>query len=339
MTTPARFLRLTSAKFPSGTRGSARMLNRSGHGAETTPSMVVPTVEPWPHTTDDNGQSFPGGLVGVRFRYSWLTGTLADNDEFLVAVPATLPSGYTHRWKRDQNCGPAYASLANTRGQPTPQLTYTGSIHNEVYGWKDADGIRKVRLREGNNFYAYDMLPENLGTSCINHQNGGVSNPYWTGAPLTGLRYYRYLLMGNGSNVLAGWFYSWRARISRNADGSKGGVGEEGDTVLWEDSDDIAGPATISALTTLTDTGFVDPGFQSPAGTRAHYCFSVAARTKFGSPATSAELDAEAYLGGHEIWYGPNVDIPFPWTFTGLDSGGGHLIAPGGVYAGAIPGY
>ena len=107
------------------------------HGAEA--GLVIPQVIEWPWAVDDAGCSFPAGIYGVRSvcdtrtqERNWLTVGHADyNKDRWIAVPSTLPGGYTARNARDHNKGPHIPAVfgfgGGTRGTP-----YFDLRHNEA---------------------------------------------------------------------------------------------------------------------------------------------------------------------------------------------------------------
>lgn len=75
--------------------------------------LIIPQVIEWPWSQDDAGCAFPSGLLGVRSvcaardtERAWATpGDPVEGEDRWVAVPDTLPAGYTARTDRDHNKG------------------------------------------------------------------------------------------------------------------------------------------------------------------------------------------------------------------------------------------
>jgi hypothetical protein len=275
MTTPRKFLGLSPSAFPSTCVGAARLLNREWHGMNTL--RLVPQVETWPYSSDDNGRSYPAGTVGVRFTYTTQRGSdlVTFNDTGLVAVPSTLPAGYTYRWKRDHNMGPSFATSPARKGMCNPPLTYSGAYASNVYGWDNAASDFLTNIREGNVLTPYPWMPEQVGqTAVVASQGSNALN--WSGAPLTGLRYFR--IQDGGSYGSAAGGYWIRIRVSRNADGSLGSSGAfgsiatggtYGDTIVYESVTSVPAPG-ITPIGTALDSGW--QGQDEPTfGTRAYY--------------------------------------------------------------------
>lgn len=344
MTDPREFLGLATTGAASGDTSVARRLLRRWHGM--TDTRIVPQVEPWPYTTDANGQSYPSGLVGVRFTYTSQRGNdlVTFNDTSLVAVPDTLSADYLHRWESDHNIAPL-ATNPHRVGQSSPQPSLSsGSVHSNVYGWAGSSSPFPVNLSEGNTFTEYTWMPENRGNSCITEvvMNRKI---VWAAAPTAGMRYFRYATIQTNGVFLRQWV---RLRISRFADGHQGSAGtfgtfgsggEIGDTIVYElvGFRDYPGPWSTYWL----DSGW-QAALESPLGERCFYCYSIELVNQVpagGLPTEADWLFDETFGGGQTLWFGPRVDLPLPWTFTGLDASGDHLIAPGGVVPGVVPGY
>ena len=294
---------------------------------------IVPRVETWPFSVDQNGQSFPGGLVGVRFDYSPTPGSdpVTFNKQYLLAVPGTLPVGYTLRASRDCNRG-AFPSSDSTKGLAFPFRLFSGTVVPNVFGWSAAAGATPTRIRIGNALTDYTWMPETVADTCIT--SAVFSTGYlWTGAPIAGFRYWRFNSAITGATS---GFRLWaRERISVNADGSVGNSHTMGDTVLYE----RVASADFPAQLPVWDTGYMDGSPYYPTlGTRRYYCFSR--DVVFQNPPSTQPSD---WSGGIDqpppLYLGSRCDIPLPYTFTGLDDSGGHLVAPGGVVPGSLPGF
>jgi hypothetical protein len=310
-----------------------------GNLAAQSAVYIVPQVEEWPYSVDLNGQSFPAGLVGVWFKYTHLDPTpTTTNEKLLIAVPSVLPAGFTHRWLRDHNVGrqtlggvaPAYNSCAfDLSPNPSdPPLTLTPS------GGGSAPSDWMIRTAEA--MTPYTWLPENCGDYCYtgDFTGGGtpniqLGNPFSFGGlyPVqyfnglcAGMRYFRLMYedgVGTTDNL----------RIRLVCD-STGGISQPADTTL----DEWIWSGTGAPVT--HDTGWVGP-YNAPAdGTKVYFGTTVDVQWGGVGAWLSSSLGSAAICG-----MGPRLDLPFPWTACGMDSGGAHIIAPGGVLTGTVPGY
>lgn len=99
-------------------------------------SLIVPQCIAWPFSTDDDGVAWPAGTVGIRSvspgrltERAWATpGDPLEGLDQWIAVPDTLPGGYTLRRGRDANRGPTAPGFgATTRGTPWLTVAKNGS--------------------------------------------------------------------------------------------------------------------------------------------------------------------------------------------------------------------
>jgi hypothetical protein len=132
MPTP-RFLRrnqVVRGLAHSDTAASTAGLYGPGPSSE---NLIMPQCIEWPFTTDDDGLGWPAGTVGIRSvspgraaEEAWATpGDLTEGLDEWIAVPDTLPSGYTLRRGRDVNRGPAGPTF--DPGRPTFSDTTRGT--------------------------------------------------------------------------------------------------------------------------------------------------------------------------------------------------------------------
>ncbi len=193
-------------------------------------------------------------------------------------------------------------------------------------------------------------MPENQADACIVN-NLSSDSLRWTGAPITGMRYFRIIgsvYPGITRSVPPATQKCWaRLRISHNADGHEGpsgafgsisSGGAIGDTIDYEIVHSCTNLISDLAANSAADSDWQGQ-IEAPFGTRAFYCFNWQYCNLPIAGPDPVESDWLEPPDGPQVYYGPRVDIPFPWTFTGLDGSDGHLIAPGGVVPGVIPGY
>ncbi len=336
MTTPPRYTRLV-------TQGSIktikRFMGRNDDLADTSGSFtVIPTAEPWPHSVDSNGVAYPAGLVAVRFQYNPVFSPAVNNSEgYIVAVPDILPAGYTPSALREQfhlqtrnfhtlatpNV-PAFALRPGYRYEPITKYIGPASV---------TDGTNMVRTDGA--LTPYYWMPENTG-NFSEYANGltpslvagWLQDSFGAQYPTAGFRYLRFrFYLGYRDNTQINPVASVRVRVRRNADSSTTGIGS---IVIYE----LLLPATDHLLgLNQYDTGYIFSGgtydFYAPTpGTRCNFYFEM----KLIRDDSAEETPVVPYL---EIWSGPRLDLPFPWTVTG-DAG---IVAPGGILAGTVPGY
>jgi hypothetical protein len=101
--------------------------------------LIVPQVIAWPFSADDAGVAFPSGIVGIRSvaaarstERAWATpGDPLENQDQWIAVPDTLPGGYTARNSRDHDRGAP--SATSTKGTPYLKISTNGAGQNSTF--------------------------------------------------------------------------------------------------------------------------------------------------------------------------------------------------------------
>lgn len=110
--------------------------------------LIIPQVIEWPWATDDAGVAFPSGIVGLRTvnaarntERAWATpGDPLEGQDKWIAVPTTLPSGYTARTGRDSNKGTygvasGFPSVRFSRGAPWLDIAWNGAGVGATASW------------------------------------------------------------------------------------------------------------------------------------------------------------------------------------------------------------
>lgn len=255
------------------------------------------TCEPWPFSTDINGRSFPAGLVGVRVHSSF--GLNSNNtDQALFPVPSELPGGYTFRGARDHNKQPGADTGRGQAGNYWGDGLATGiDGATKAFHFRTDDRLCK---------YWWGPVTQGDGTIFGGYSNGGT----WpTGAGSSFGPGYRYV------RATKEWFGS------ESEDQIKIEIRTSGGATLW--SHTFTNPHTAQ----LDDSGYSSQ-IEATLGEFDPFYFYVEATTAGVTTDYSGvtSFAIKAYIA-------PRCDIPFPWSCTGLDGGGGHLFAPGGYVA------
>lgn len=275
-----------------------------------------------PVAADQWGVSYPAGtklLVDTTAVYSsrlatieadwqnWWNGNFQNHGVFnlssdgYLAVPATLPVGYTERLKRDWHFGQA-----------------------SIYDWAAASGasVRTYNLRTATGFTRHQWMPNRYAwgyTQALSavHSGGAVvgSKYFDTIETSTGYRKLQYQLsfLNSGGSAFA-FPGSVIFKVSHNADGTAAGVTSDGDTT------DYTGTHSAADFTHspgIDATGWIDAGAILPTlGTISQFRGSV--------DATGTGLGTGVSVS---LRLSPRVDVPAPFTVT--DRGG--VIVRGGV--------
>ena len=283
---------------------------------------TIGDVVAWPHATDFNGQAFPSGLLGVTWGDTY-TNTLTVFNDNLIAVPETLPSGYLARPDREHA---RRITGSYTIGQMAP-ITLGSLSFERFTGWT-ADNTGP-RLRSAEGLVDYDWFPENLGVSGGTHTDvtGGG-----TFAPVTGLRYVR----GTFSALPSADYSRARWRVGRKPDGTAIGGADYDANGLLTLGDTFYQSAEITAFPYDSGYLFHDGGtydFHCPDGSRSYVY--VINDYYYTAGAYWVTAVAAFYEGYFRYYYGPRLDIPFPFTVCGRD----NMVAAGGILPGYLPGY
>jgi hypothetical protein len=304
----------------------------------------MPSVVAWPFAVDSNGEAYPAGLVGVYSNFVYNESAATFNQR-LIAVPDTLPVGYTPRMERDHNRAPADSSKTPNRiGQSSPfEIVNYGAFSGNTgdHCWGEDAAVYTggsitpcPRIRTAQALTNYRFMPENLGDSAgvaIGSKAGGSHTAFNGLFSSQGLRYLRIVcdFTGYDANytkcrITVGHFGDANTKVTNP--GVTGGQYPALPSTIWYQQETLAG-GTL-------DTGYVYGGWSFPLGQRGDIAIypeifdSSAGLWKVFRP---LEVSPFAY----SFYWQRRLDLPMPWTF----SGEGGLIAPGGVVPGVIPGY
>jgi hypothetical protein len=299
------------------------------------PKTILPYVVPWTRATDDLGFSFPSGLVGI-------VPTIGLDDQHgdpfqdridaylekrTIAVPATLPSGYTARLRRDpwETIGAGNLGLVGSGGGG---LIYLPRM-------RTATGLNPITYQYGNVWAPWTAGVQHAGLSGNGYVTGsdstGIYSPYttwWTQIELTtGLRAAKYTMIASNApdpfSSVPTFVGTVTVKISHNADGSDPGDAADGDTIDHTHSFSAGDFTQVGFNSYLSSEVTIAGGLLPAVGTIAKYKVSITA-SHFVIFATDQYY---ATVGPMNLYGAPRVDIPFPWTYTGA----GGLIAPGGT--------
>lgn len=305
---------------------------------------LMPEVVDWPYAVDDAGVSYPAGTVGIRF---------GPNSNLIMAVPDTLPVGYTLNndmglqhggtakdgimrfisrslfwqfgvtvpWKIGQAFWACTgAGQANADATATiPYYTTGAGGGNGIYVWP--------YVMDGNSLVSPNWGPLNVNQTTVGrhgHYSGGVIDDPVSGAYRerkwlhlhTG---YRDVTLVISQNLAAGGILAMDTvdlNITRELSWAKGA------------SDTVPGGTAVATIAmtsgdfteTSPGSGVWEATLRSgaialpPDGTLASYHVEINAKTT-ATCVFTWQWDAS-----------PRVDIPMPWTCVGDD----NRIAPGG---------
>ncbi len=311
----------------------ARRNGRGDNSSETAVGCIGQVVS-WPYATDSNGQTYPSGLLGVSIGAADLynQGVTAFNTG-LIAVPDTLPAGWTPRAVQEHCRG---IGLGMLKGQMCP-FSYTGSTGGYYVGW-ETDGTtspQAPRIAGESTLYPYIFWPENLGSAAFHFNDVNGWGP--TGKSM-GLRYFRSRVVYTG--IFDPVYYDYgQFQIVRSLTPASA-IPLDPVTGLWTDAD--ATVWTSPHITADYDSGYLfdvtDADFKAPAGTRAYFSSRFTLHTAATNPADPPNTWRRPtfdLISASEHWWGPRLDIPLPFPVFGEN----NTVAPGGVYPGILPGY
>jgi hypothetical protein len=274
------------------------------------------------YTQDDLGIAFPAGTLWVRLqsRYSGGGDGIDDNTFYWVAVPASLPAGYTYNPKR--NVGPT-ATATFTR--------FSGSIWTTDHlAFAGQDGVDyaptynpTAPIRTAAGIYTPLSSTTSFGGSTHvwgPHNFNNLSNHFDMSNPSTGTNTYYLPLHPGYRNVRikATWTAGTYAGV-----GATAGVTYtlDGVTYTINKSDFVL---TAGEYVYTIDTG---ASTQTAAGVLRQIVYTEHL-FNFPAPGTYGGCRTDLYMS-------PRVDIPLPWSATT-----GNVHAPGGILTGGnIPGF
>jgi len=329
MTDPALYENLIAAPYTLGGQNTASVARRHGRGnlSTETKNSILPIVETWTKATDANGVAFPGGLIGVRTGASY-TDSDAAREAAQVAVPATLPAGYTPRNGQSVDWFAGPGNRTATHGQWAPLPSFPAPAQDQATS-------TQYKILGETALYTYTWLPENVGGGGTSNSNN-VNHSVLTRT--AGYRYIRcnYSPVGSGLTTTRP---KVRFRLGYMIDGTlppnvlqpTGNFGVAPDVVAWEYEHATASVAY--------DTGFLihdgaTYNFHAPTfGTRI--CMML--YREYWVPSGSCwDLGNVNHVPSTIFYSGPRLDLALPFSVVNAT---GSLVAPGGVVPGVIPGY
>ncbi len=301
----------------------------------------------WQLSTDKNGVAYPAGLKQIRMKHKWnvLDVSLMNGGtylpDYIVAVPADIPAGYTNTNLRFDTQALHGGVFGQGQRVPTAPVLVSPPGYLYVGGSRFGTFVRTPSTLE-----AYQWMPENVGNSCWPARDGsgneifgnysgwtdpgtaqGNTRPYGRTA---GMRYIRFTFDSTATTA------TLRVQVRRDATPVEADDFVPG-TVVCYDSGSI-GPGVF-------DSGFIyhgDPGvdlYSPTLGTLWNFEVAVEISDGMGgwnyvSPTWLAVHAADMTHIDWHFYAGPRLDIPLPWNVS-TDS----YMVPGGIVAGAITGY
>lgn len=264
-------------------------------------------------TVDDIGATFPSGTLWIRTQSTSIGANDGDSDGTWIAVPDTLPAGYTARNRRNVRPGCDLMPGSRVQGGSLVHIYETGYSSANSLPIRTADGV---------------YTPRDFG----NTRNWGPSNLANTTS--------QFGSGGSAIGIPRESFLSYHP-----------GFRQATVQVQWGAADYAAiNPATVHRFT-IAGTNYDVPRsslvLDVPSG-QYRYTFTVTSAALLAPLGTATILtwfnellntglpNATTFPGyGWSAWLSPRVDIPAPWTATC-----GDLVAPGGILTGGnIPGY
>ncbi len=347
MTTPPRYERMLATGFTThhtAQRAMGRNDDLADYSESNSDQTIQMTAEAWPHANDDNGVAYPAGLVAVRLKYNPFQSDALNNGEgYIVAVPDTLPAGHTASFLREHHHrkirGFVNLGSPNVPGNTTMRPGYRYDPATKFTGSNVTDDTQMIRTDGA--LTPYIWMPENTGSYAYHTTGasptltlGWMQDFFGSEYPSAGFRYIRVKYIYGPYSP--GTVTNLRFRVWRNNDCSTAN-NSPADVMIFELA---TATSTVVGPVLYIDSGFVmhDGGannFYSPTpGTRCNFLNTWEQSTDGGATWTYINT-ADTRVLLVETWFGPRLDIPFPYMVTG-DAG---VVAPGGILAGTVPGY
>ncbi len=342
--TIARYTRMPTFADTGGILAGNKLLNerrmyRSFVQSDST--NIYPTLDgDWQVTNDFNGVAYPSGLKQIRYKQTWNIDDVAVMNagtktvDYIIAVPDTLPAGYTVSTMRFEKHRRTLSTLAHEPfyGQVADLSHVLGRGHLiripstqgiEFYNW-GPDAVFGVSSTDGNR-----------GNGVLYHNSTLTNSTLPTSAGrFTGMRYMSFSFNKSFANP-AGNPLNWKVELYR----SNTAAYSAQDHVLYSTGAIAAGAGTYSSGVLLDGTA---GNFQSPTlGTlwqfRLDFLYEpppggswLRVGSTYPGVTNPASPDYLAWLFNA----GPRLDVPVPWLVTGDD-----MALPGGIVTGAITGF
>lgn len=297
-------------------------------------ALVLTEVIDWPWATDDEGFSFDqSNLYGVRtacFRLPLADGG-GDKDDW-VAVPKTLPSGYTAVGR----CGLTEAPLYSGHLDSITAFSGAGWNHRTATGllWDTSDPLQALRAlwspMNRNQTVCTADISDIYSTMWSFYYNDPMDpDPAWVVAPIVsshvGFRAGRVEITINANSMEASWPNSGSRTLEvvavrsdkfwdpLDADGSDQPEVLDSASVSWN----------FSAPTDPAVTTDYNLGAMTGADTGVPYDFFF--RYEYDN-AGGTQSPAPVYFTRHNTFLGPRTDVPL-WYFASMR----NRCAPGGI--------
>ncbi len=332
----------------------------------SSPQLILPEVISWPFSVDEAGVSFPSGLLGIKtvsYPYAtekaWGTGGSGTTDQDLwIAVPDTLPSGWSSRVSRDHNKGrviigsPPFfpntlrgtpyhyvdsvkTSLQDGTGKMADFFLVNGdAIYSHTANYRPTTGgLQTLSFFPGNcsqrtTQCAWTLLNGKIAAACFSAAPGGSTHD--TNFP-TSLIIPKHVGWRNIRMYVSFVLIPPTTRVNvTNIEFIVGHKADNSDTGTLQATDVIDFRQSVSQ-TAFTDNG--DGSYELAFDTgpiantdkvqRGYWAGYVMSFLNTTSPGTLSEWQTALK---YRLICSPRVDIPFWFTSTGAG-----MVAPGGI--------
>ncbi len=264
-------------------------------------------------SVDNIGAAFPAGTLWIRTQSTSIGANDGDSDGTWVAVPDTLPAGYTARNRRNVRPGCDLTPGSNTQAGSLVHVYETGYSAINSLPIRTADGVYTPRDFANTRNWG----PSNLADTTTDFGSGGSA-------------------IGSPRLSFLGLHPGFRQATVQ---------------IQWGAADYAAIAAATVHRFTIAGTNYDTPKSSlvlDVPSNQYRYTFTVTDPAMLAALGTAVSLawsnqllntglpNASTFPGyGWHAWLSPRVDIPAPWTSTT-----GNLVAPGGILSGGnIPGY